>query len=93
LAEGKATLPLLHAIAHANPQDAQMIQAIIEKGHGRDQMDAVLACLEQTGSLAYTQLRAQQEAEKAIQALSVLPESPYKQALHDLALFSVNRNN
>ncbi|MGL5291622.1 MAG: octaprenyl diphosphate synthase [Vibrionaceae bacterium] len=93
LAEGKATLPLLHAIAHANPQDAQMIQAIIEKGHGRDQMDAVLACLEQTGSLAYTQLRAQQEAEKAILALSVLPESPYKQALHDLALFSVNRNN
>lgn len=93
LAEGKATLPLLHAIAHAKPQDSQMIQAIIENGNGRDQMAAVLACLEQTGSLDYTRLRAQQEAEKAIQALSVLPESPYKQALHDLALFSVNRSN
>ncbi|MGL5336461.1 MAG: octaprenyl diphosphate synthase [Enterovibrio sp.] len=93
LAEGKATLPLLHAIAHASAQDSQMIQAIIEKGNGRDQMGAVLACLEQTGSLGYTHLRAQQEAQKAIQALSVLPESPYKQALHDLALFSVNRNN
>ncbi len=42
--------------------------------------------------LTYTEQRADEEAEKAINALSVLPASEYKEALTLLAKFSVQRN-
>ncbi len=91
LAEGKPTLPLLHAMANGNDQQAAMIREAIEQGNGLDKLDAILACMEQVGSLEYSRLRAEEEAEKAIQALSPIPESPYKEALKALAHLSVNR--
>ena len=45
-----------------------------------------------TQAIAYTEQRADEEAEKAINALSVLPASEYKEALTLLAKFSVQRN-
>ena len=53
-----------------------------------------IACLsvEATDAINYTSGRAVEEAEKAIAALGVLPESDYKNALADLARFSVDRN-
>ncbi|MDD1793868.1 octaprenyl diphosphate synthase [Enterovibrio sp. ZSDZ42] len=91
LAEGKPTLPLLHAMANGNEQQAAMIREAIEQGNGLDKLDAILACMEQVGSLEYSRLRAEEEAEKAIQALSPIPESPYKEALKALAHLAVNR--
>ncbi|QUJ67785.1 octaprenyl diphosphate synthase [Photobacterium sp. GJ3] len=91
LAEGKPTLPLLHAMQHGNTAQAAMIREAIEQGNGLDKLQPILACMEEHGSLAYTQQRAEEEAEKAIAALSVLPESDYKTALIALAHLSVNR--
>ncbi|MDO6707651.1 octaprenyl diphosphate synthase [Photobacterium sp. 1_MG-2023] len=91
LAEGKPTLPLLHAMQHGNAVQAAMIREAIERGNGLDKLQPILACMEEHGSLAYTQQRAEEEAEKAIAALSVLPESDYKAALIALAHLSVNR--
>ena len=45
------------------------------------------------GSLAYTQRRAEEEAQKAIMALEPLPNSPYKDALTALANIAVHRKN
>jgi octaprenyl-diphosphate synthase len=45
-----------------------------------------------TQAITYTEQRADEEAEKAINALSVLPASEYKEALVSLAKFSVQRN-
>ncbi|MFD2176454.1 octaprenyl diphosphate synthase [Veronia pacifica] len=91
LAEGKPTLPLLHAMANGTEEQAAMIREAIEKGNGLDKLDAILECMEQTGSLAYSRERAENEAEKAIQALSVIPESNYKDALIALARIAVDR--
>ncbi|KKC98280.1 MULTISPECIES: octaprenyl diphosphate synthase [Photobacterium] len=91
LAEGKPTLPLLHAMHHGNPEQTAMIRAAIEQGNGLDKLQPILACMEEHGSLAYTQQRAEEEADKAIAALSVLPESEYKDALIAVARLSVNR--
>ncbi|ODP98898.1 MULTISPECIES: octaprenyl diphosphate synthase [Salinivibrio] len=92
LAEGKPTLPLLHAMQHGTEHQSAMIREAIEKGNGRDKLETILACMDQCGSLSYTRERAEQESEKAIRALDGLADSDYKAALVALAKLAVNRN-
>lgn len=90
LAEGKPTLPLINAISRSDGEEKEiLIKAVTDAS--RDNLEQVLAIIESTGSLAYTASIAQQQANLAQQAISSLPESPYKQALIDLAQFSVER--
>ncbi|ANS84429.1 All-trans-octaprenyl-diphosphate synthase [Vibrio scophthalmi] len=91
LAEGKPTLPLLYAMHHGDKEQAAMIREAIEKSNGMDRLNDILAVMDQTGSLDYTRQKANEEADKAIAELAVLPESEYKQALITLAHLSVNR--
>ena len=90
LAEGKPTLPLIHAMQYADAADRTLLSEAIRSG-GIEKIDEVLAIIESTGSLEYTSQRATVEAEKARSALSVLPESAYKDAMLTLADFSVQR--
>lgn len=92
LNEGKPTLPLLHAMRHGNAEQAAMIRGAIEQGNGRHLLEPVLAAMQECGSLLYTRQRAEEEADKAITALQVLPDSPYRQALEGLAHLSVQRD-
>ncbi|CBJ79503.1 octaprenyl diphosphate synthase [Xenorhabdus bovienii str. Jollieti] len=91
LNEGKPTLPLLHAMHHGVPEQSALIRSAIEQGNGRHLLDTVLATMKQCGSLKYTRQRAEEEADKAISALQVLDESPYKAALVGLAHVAVQR--
>jgi len=47
--------------------------------------------MRQHGSLEWTRHVAEQEADKAIMSLKVLPESPWRSALEALAHMSVQR--
>lgn len=93
LAEGKPTLPLLHAMNHGSPEEAALIRAAIEQGNGRDKLAAILATMQRVGSLDYTYQRALEEADKAIAALAPLPASDHKEALIALAKVAVDRNS
>ena len=93
LAEGKPTLPLLYAMQNGNEQQSAMIRDAIEHGNGMDNLDDILAAMTQTGALVYTQQKAEQEADKAINAIAMLPESAYKQALISLAHIAANRSH
>ena len=62
LAEGKPTLPLLHAMHHGNETQAQLIRKTIEQGGNRDVLDEVLAIMNEYQSLDYAMARAKQEA-------------------------------
>ena len=84
LREGKVTLPLIVAMERSSADERGLIQRAIEEG-GVDQLDAILAIVQKTGALQITRQRAAQEAERAITALSVLPDNAYRQALTDLA--------
>jgi octaprenyl-diphosphate synthase len=92
LSEGKPTLPLLYAMQHGNDVQKQLIRDAIEHGNGMDHLDDILAAMKQTGALVYTQKKAEQEADKAINALQILPESEHKQALVALAHIAANRS-
>lgn len=93
LAEGKPTLPLIHAMKHGSDAQAAMIKKAIENGNGLDMLKPILACMEEVGSLEYTRQCAEKEAQKAIAAIEIIPESEYKKALQSLALLAVHRKN
>ena len=92
LAEGKPTLPLLHAMRHGNAQQAALIREAIEQGGKREAIDEVLAIMAEHKSLDYAMNRAKEEAQKAVDAIAMLPKSDYKKALISLAYLSVDRN-
>ena len=91
LAEGKPTLPLIHAMRTGRPEQVEGIREAIRLG-GRENIDDVIEAIESTGAITYTARSARAEADQALEALSNVPDSPYKQALVALAEFSVNRN-
>ncbi len=93
LNEGKPTLPLLHAMHNGTPEQALMIRNAIEEGNGRHLLEPVLETMAACGSLEWTRLRAEEEADKAIAALAVLPDTPHRDALIALAHIAVQRNH
>ncbi|MCL1141921.1 octaprenyl diphosphate synthase [Shewanella gaetbuli] len=93
LAEGKPTLPLIYAMEHGDERARSLIKQAIEKGDGTQAIEEIVAALHQCGALNYTQQKAEQEAQKAIDAIAILPASDYKTALTALANISVNRKN
>ena len=92
LAEGKPTLPLIYAMENSSESQASLIRHAIEEGNGMESLDEILTIMEVTGSLVYTQKIAEAEADKAINAIAILPDSEYKQALISLAHIAANRN-
>jgi octaprenyl-diphosphate synthase len=90
LAEGKPTLPLIHALAHSDAEGASLIRNAIEQG-GTDEQGPIRAVVESTGGLDYTARLAENEAKRAEEALAEVPASAYRDALAALARFAVNR--
>ncbi|MGQ4583752.1 polyprenyl synthetase family protein [Lysobacter sp. F60174L2] len=92
LAEGKATLPLIHAIRHADADTATRLRAAIEHGD-TDALPDVLAAIQATGGLEYSRQRARDYADLAGQALKGLGDNEYVGALRGLAGYAVNRDH
>ena len=92
LAEGKPTLPLIHVMLHGSKEQAACVRAAIENG-GRDDFAAVLAAIQATDALTVTRRHAQAESDRAIDAISVLPPSSYKDSLLQLARFAIARDH
>ena len=91
LAEGKPTLPLLYAMKHGTPEQAMSIRHAIEHG-GLTEFQSVLAAIKDTRALQYTRLQAQREIKIASEAISDLPDSKFKSALLQLAVFAIDRS-
>ena len=92
LAEGKPTLPLLHAMSHSPAPQARLIRHAIETG-GLKELGEIQSAIEETGAIAYTAQLAREEAAKALAAIADLPRTDYLEALHALARFAVERSH
>ena len=92
LAEGKATLPLIHAIQHSNAAVRERLRVIVENGD-IDAMPEVLAAIETTGGLEYSLRRAETYAAAAEAALEGLAENDAVAALRGLARYAVRRDH
>lgn len=90
LAEGKPTLPLIHAMDKGSAAERHMIREAIETG-GTQNLTSIQLAIETTGGLRYTGERAAEEAQKAMAALEALPASKFRDGLAGLAQFAINR--
>jgi octaprenyl-diphosphate synthase len=91
LAEGKPTLPVIHALKHSKPDQQALLRRAIQAG-GLGELDAVLRAIESSGGLEYTARLAQSEADQALAALEPLPETVHTEALRQLAGFAISRS-
>jgi octaprenyl-diphosphate synthase len=91
LAEGKPTLPLIHALRRSREAQAAAIRKAIEEGAPGD-TQLILMAIDATGGIDYTTHRAKLESDAALAALAVLPHSPYRSSLEALARFAIDRN-
>jgi octaprenyl-diphosphate synthase len=91
LAEGKATLPLIHALEHAEAGVRDRMRAAILSGDTAE-MPEILHAIRATGGLDYSFAKAREHARKAEAALDAIPESPWLDALLGLARYAVERD-
>lgn len=90
LAEGKPTLPLIHVMQHGASEQAAVVRNALEQG-GREAFPEVIRAVRETGALEASLEVARGEARLASAALAQLPASQYREALLQLASFSVAR--
>jgi octaprenyl-diphosphate synthase len=90
LAEGKPTLPLIHAMQTGTPQQAAVVRAAIEQGDVT-KLGEVQAIIQATGALDFTRRQALQEVEAACTAISSFADTQFKRALLELAHFAATR--
>ena len=90
LAEGKMTLPLIHAMAHADDALRARLRRIVEEGDV-DALDEAIAAIRASGGLDYSIARARGYAALAEAALDGLPESGSVAALRGLVSHAVDR--
>jgi octaprenyl-diphosphate synthase len=92
LREGKCTLPLIAAMRRGTPSQRDTIRSAIENG-AVDNIDEIVAIVRETGALDVTRDAAAAEAERAISAISSLPENIHKKALLQLAAQLLQRRS
>ncbi len=90
LAEGKPTLPLIHAMQNGTAEQAAVVRAAIEEGDVA-RLPEVQAIIQATGALDFTRQQALREAEAACAAISSFADTHFKRALVELANFAATR--
>ncbi len=91
LAEGKPTLPLIHALKNSDEKTAALIRNAITNG-GKENMDEILEAIENSNAISYTEKIANQQAQHAKQKIECLADNKFKQALLNIVDFTISRN-
>jgi len=90
LAEGKLTLPLIYALAHGAPQEAEVVRdSLITRS--ADRLAEVLKVVGDCGALDDTRAAAMRHSEQAKACVGGLPANAYRDALAGLIEFAQAR--
>jgi octaprenyl-diphosphate synthase len=90
LREGKVTLPLIHALRSAVPEQRELVAQAVREGNG--DFAAVARIVSENGSLAYSRSLAQREAAEGRSAIEALAPSECRDSLLHLLAFAVDRD-
>lgn len=93
LAEGKMTLPLIHAYSQSDAQQKEEISRIVLEDELSDS-DLIYVCelIAATDGIKYTRQKAAERVAAAKQYLQIFPDCAARSALFDLADYVVARN-
>lgn len=92
LLEGKLTLPLIYALGNGSVTDTSTIRDALRR-RNPNQFPRVAEAVRRTGGLGYTQRRAEEHSQQAIDHAMVLPDNPYREALVSLVHFNLARQS
>jgi octaprenyl-diphosphate synthase len=94
LRDGRITLPLIHATAHASAAERERLSELMARGMALTEGEIVeiTTLLERTGGFERGRAVATERTEKAVRELTIFPESAYKVALIELARYVVARD-
>ncbi|MBA2656563.1 MAG: polyprenyl synthetase family protein [Tatlockia sp.] len=92
LADGKVTLPLIHAMENCSETQQKLIIASLKEG-SLNKLPEILEIIDSTKSIEFTRNYAAQESDRALSSLKILPDTVYKEALIELTEFALGRNH
>jgi len=81
---------LIYVIQHGTPAQIELIRHAISN-KSAEHLSEIQTAIAESNALDYCRGCAKREAQSAIDALKILPNSVYKTALIDLAQFSYQR--
>jgi octaprenyl-diphosphate synthase len=90
LREGKATLPVIHALRQAGESERQQVEQAIRDGQG--DFAQIARIVHQHGSIEYARALARRQSEMATEAARQLPASVFRDRLLDLVSFAMRRD-
>ena len=85
-------MPLLIAMERGTADERAIVRHAIEHGEVA-RLAEIVTIVRKTGALAATREAARTEADKARASLDELPSTPYRDALLDLSVRSVERSS
>jgi geranylgeranyl pyrophosphate synthase len=92
LLQQKPTLPIIRALAVADPQQRRHLHALLS-GESNGQRDSLCKWFDRLDALDYTRRRGREFAQQALDCLDFLPTSPAEQSLRKLGEFVVSRSH
>lgn len=92
LAEGKPTLPLIFARERCSEKERELLDSAIRNG-GLQDLGPILSIIKKTDSLNSAMAMARAQALDARKAIGILSDSPWRDALEQLADYSVHRDH
>jgi octaprenyl-diphosphate synthase len=94
LREGKLTLPLIYLLRKCTRAEARKVARVLEEGGFRSvQFGEILELVERYGTLQAAREKAQDFSDQARSYLDGVPDSPYRDALHSLGDFILDRES
>ncbi len=94
LEEGKVTLPLIHTLRQGTAEERLRIAAVLAKETlSHDDFGTVIELVTKYGGIHYTEQSARHYVARGKSHLDIFPDSPGKQALHDLADYVITRHH
>lgn len=92
IAEGKVTLPLLGAFRKVSPEEQTRVRTMLSGAYKDTQLkDSVIDFVHANGGDIYAEEHIHANITRAVEAISILPESEDRQALADIAAFMEGR--
>ncbi len=91
--EKKITLPLIYAMSTVSNSEREKIKGLIKNGSKKANLTKVIDFVHEHGGIAYSDNVAREYGEKAKSYLSIIQDSPARQALHKLVDFIISRSN
>jgi len=92
LREGKLTMPVIHALEHAEPDDRRrMVNIIQNPDFSMEEFRALIVLLETYDGIGYTQKTARKYVDQAKQCLGGFKPSPTRDILEDIADYALER--